>query len=48
MKFAILEIGSTNTKCYIYENGKLKNFAQKYIPLRIIIVRVWLNQILAH
>jgi len=34
MKFAILEIGSTNTKACIYEDGNIRDFGQKYIPFK--------------
>ena len=34
MKFGIIEIGSTNTKGYIYDNGKLHNLGSKYIPFK--------------
>ena len=32
--FAILEVGSTNTKCYIYKNNKLNNYGQKHIAFK--------------
>jgi len=34
MKFGILEIGSTNTKAFIYRNGELKNYGQKHIAFK--------------
>jgi Exopolyphosphatase len=32
--FAILEIGSTNTKAYIYRNGDLEDYGQKFIAFK--------------
>lgn len=34
MKFAIIEIGSTNTKAYLFENQKLYNLGSQYIPFK--------------
>lgn len=34
MKFGILEIGSTNTKAYIYEDENLKNLGSRYIAFK--------------
>lgn len=34
MKFGIIEIGSTNTKTYIYDNGELKNLGNTYIAFK--------------
>lgn len=34
MKFGIIEIGSTNTKAFIYENGNLIDFGSKYIAFK--------------
>ncbi len=34
MEFGIIEIGSTNTKAYVYSGGKLKDFGQRYIAFK--------------
>lgn len=34
MKFGILEVGSTNTKAYIYDNGNLIDLGSKYIAFK--------------
>lgn len=34
MEFGIIEIGSTNTKAFIYKNGILNDFGQKYIAFK--------------
>lgn len=34
MKFGIIEIGSTNTKTYIYDNGELINLGSTYIAFK--------------
>ncbi|MDE6141861.1 MAG: hypothetical protein K2G03_04590 [Bacilli bacterium] len=34
MKFGIIEIGSTNTKTYIYDNGELINLGNTYIAFK--------------
>lgn len=34
MKFGIIEIGSTNTKAYIYNDGKLTDFGLKHIEFK--------------
>lgn len=34
MKFGIIEIGSTNTKTYIYENDTLMNGGTTYIAFK--------------
>jgi len=34
MKYGILEVGSTNTKAYIYDNGNLVNLGSKYIAFK--------------
>ncbi len=34
MKFGIIEIGSTNTKAYIYDNEELKNLGKTYISFK--------------
>ena len=33
-KFAIIEIGSTNTKAYLYENGEIKDLGFKTIEFK--------------
>ena len=33
-KFIIIEIGSTNTKAYLYENDKVKNLGFKTIEFK--------------
>lgn len=34
MKFGVIEIGSTNTKAYIYNNGEVLNLGSKYIAFK--------------
>lgn len=49
MKFGIIEIGSTNTKTYIYDNGELKNLGNTYIAFKktsILTTNISLHQML--
>lgn len=34
MKFGIIEVGSTNTKAYVYDDGILTNLGSKYIAFK--------------